>query len=285
MSVDQRLTLSRPLFADPHLQTRGHILRRQLLVRSRLQAVRLEARRHWGELAATAGSGALQRQGADPSQASFRLTQALPRIWDLITAGVLPQTVLEITGWDAIRPLHFYLLFKPPGAPMTAWHRDKDALPTTAPTVTCWVPLSDVREDSGLVYAEGTAALTPEEGMAEHDGAALLERVGAPLAPTGRVRVGDVDFHDGKIWHCGQPNKMGVNRDVIGICYVPADACFEPDPPGFDGESGRLMRRQLQSLYFQDLVPGDLIDGPAHPLISRGSLADVCSATTGGCPD
>lgn len=276
MFVDKRLTSNRHVFADVHLQAYGHILRRQLLVRSRLLAVRVEARRHWLELAAATGSGVLQRQGADRTQASFRLTKDWPRIWDLITAGVLPKTVLEITGWDAIRPLHFYLLFKPPGAPMTAWHRDKDALPTTAPTITCWVPLSDVRADSALVYAEATASLSPEAGMDAFNEEEFLRHPAGGIVEVGSVRVGDVDFHDGTIWHCGHPNRMGVNRDVIGICYVPADARFDPDPQGFHGKTGQLMRRQLQDLYFDHLSPGDLIDGPAHPLISLTSLAS-CS--------
>ena len=264
-----------PVYADPDFNALGHVLKRHLLGRSQLQAVRIEARRLWNSLAANGSSEALQRQGADPTQASFKLSPEHPRIWDLITAGVLPATVLELSGWAAIRPFHFYLLFKRPGASMTAWHRDKDALPTSAPTITCWVPLSDVQADSGLTYAEGTARLSAEAGMAENDGLDLIRSHGSPLVSTGAVRVGDVDFHDGKIWHCGEPNRMGVFRDVIGICYVPADACFEPDPPGFGGMRGNTMRRELQRLYFSHLATGEMISGPSHPVIHRQSMASL----------
>jgi hypothetical protein len=261
------------LYSDPDFNDLAHVLRRNLLGRSQLQAVRIEARRLWTALAARGSDGALQRQGADPTQASFRLSPEHPRLWELITSGVLPATVLEITGWSAIRPFHFYLLFKRPGAGMTAWHRDKDALPTSAPTITCWIPLSDVSVDSGLTYAQGTAALSAEEGMAENDGLDLIRNHGEPLVSTGAVRVGDVDFHDGKIWHCGEPNRMGVHRDVVGICYVPADACFEPDPPGYHGERGRAMRRELQKLYFSHLADGEMISGASHPIIDGHSVA------------
>ena len=249
------------------LQQRGHSRRDRLWDPEALAEVRFEALELWDRLRSGTRSDQLGRTGADPHGCDLRLSPQHPHIWSLLTSGALPRLVAEATGWTHFWPLHFGLLCKQPGAPMTGWHRDKDVIPSEAPILTCWIPLTPVAAGSGLHYAEGTAALSAAAG-ALADGSPLqhlLLRHGSPFVDTEAFAPGDVDLHDGKVWHCGLPNRMAQQRLALAACYLPATACLNPDPPGFDPPRGAELRRRIRELYFADLQPGDRLTGDAHP--------------------
>ena len=249
------------------LQQRGHSRRNQLWNEPELAGVRQEALELWETLRAPLRSAQLERTGGDPHGCDLRLSPSHPHIWALLTSGALPQLVAEATGWSRFWPLHFGLLCKQPGAPMTGWHRDKDVIPSDAPILTCWIPLTPVAANSGLHYAEGTAALSAEAGGLA-DGSplqSLLLRHGSPFVDTDAFAPGDVDLHDGKVWHCGLPNRMARQRLALAACYLPSTARLNPNPAGFDPPRGAALRQRIRELYFANLQPGELLRGDAHP--------------------
>ncbi len=236
----------------------------------RLVAVRQEAEELWQQQLSSSGNAAqLQRSGADPHGCEWRLSPKHPAIWTLLTSGALPQLVAKATGWQALRPLHFGVLRKQPGAAMTSWHRDKDVIPSDAPILTCWIPFTPVQEGSGLYYAEGTARLEPQQGCLnnENELKPLLLRSGMPMTSTSAFQPGDVDLHNGVVWHCGLPNRMAEPRLALAACFIPDGARLNPDPIGFNPARGATLRRRIRELYFPQLAPGDPLQGEAHPLI------------------
>ena len=247
----------------------GHARRDGLWTAASLQGVQQEALALWQKLSEGPRLEQLARTGADPHGCELRLSPRHQAIWALLTGGNLPRLVAEATGWRGLRPLHFGLLCKQPGASMTGWHRDKDVIPSDAPILTCWIPLTSVRANSGLHYAEGTARLEAKQGSLA-DGSpleALLLRHGMPFVSTADFQPGDVDLHDGQVWHCGLPNRMAHPRLALAACYVPASARLNPNPAGFDPPRGAALRHRIRELYFAQLQPGALLVGDAHPLL------------------
>lgn len=251
------------------LQRCGHARRDGLWAPSELQKVHQEALALWQALRSGQRGEQLGRTGADPHGCELRLSPRHPHIWALLTRGALPRLVAEASGWSGFRPLHFGLLCKQPGAAMTGWHRDKDVIPSDAPILTCWIPLTPVQAGSGLHYAEGTAALSAADGSLADGGPLqqLLLRHGMPFVDTTAFEPGDVDLHDGKVWHCGLPNRMTHQRLALAACYIPADARLNPSPAGFDPPRGAALRQRIRELYFPQLQPGELLQGDAHPLL------------------
>lgn len=253
------------------LQQCGHLRRDGLWTPQQLESVRQETEQLWQQLLSSNTSDAAQllRTGANPHGCELRLSRQHPHIWDLLTSGPLPQLVAAATGWWGLRPLHFAVLCKQPGAAMTAWHRDKDVIPSDAAIVTCWIPLTPVEANSGLYYAEGTARIDAQNGCLADDSGLqqLLLRSGMPFASTAAFAPGDVNLHNGLVWHCGLPNRMSSQRLALAACYVAAGARLNPDPKGFNPSRGTPMRRRIRELYFPGLQPGDLLEGDAHPLL------------------
>ena len=88
-----------------------------------------------------------------------------------------------------------------------------------------------------------------------------------PFVSTAAFAPGDVDLHNGLVWHCGLPNRMDRSRLALAACFVPAEARLNPDPAGFNPSRGAPLRRRIRELYFPHLQPGELLDGEAHPLL------------------
>jgi len=251
------------------LHATGHTRLNGLWNESELEPVRQEALALWEELTSGERGSQLRQTGADPYSTDLRLSPAHPQIWNLLTQGLLPQLMGRASGWRSFRPLHFGLLCKRPGAPMTGWHRDKDFVPTSAPILTCWIPLTAVESTSGLTYAEGTKNLSPDQGLLSQGGnlQQLLAQWGAPFVDTEPFQPGDVDLHDGHVWHCGKPNQMGHERLALAACYIPAQAALDLSPAGFSPPCGEALRRRIREIYFAQLQPGALLEGDAHPLL------------------
>lgn len=234
-----------------------------------LWPVRQEAQALWDTLIKHEANSQLRRTGADPYSCELRLSPDHPQIWSLLTQGALPKAIAKASGWQRFRPLHFGLLCKNPGAPMTGWHRDKDVIPSEAPILTCWIPLTPIKANSGLHYAEGTAQISPQQGCLSDDSSLqeLLTSCGAPFRDTADFLPGDIDLHNGLVWHCGLPNRMKWQRLSLAACYIPEGARLHPSPTGFNPARGASLRRKITEIYFPNLQTGDLLTGDHHPLL------------------
>lgn len=258
-----------PTDLQHQLEHSGHGRCDGLWPAERLRAVRQEAEALWEQQLSRGNAAQLERTGADPHGCEWQLSPEHPAIWALLTSGELPQLVAQATGWQALRPLHFGVLRKQAGAAMTCWHRDKDVIPSDAPILSCWIPLTPVQAGSGLYYAEGTARLPPQQGCLNDDNELrpLLLRSGMPMTSTHDFQPGDVDLHNGVVWHCGLPNRMAEPRLALAACFIPDGARLNPDPIGFNPARGASLRQRIRELYFPQLEPGDPLQGDAHPLI------------------
>ena len=175
--------------------------------------------------------------------------------------------VKEVSGLDAVRPFQFDLLTKAPGGPGTPWHRDRDFLPIDRQSYTCWIPLDPIPAHCTLVYAEGTAQLSPEQSDIPNPRALqqLLERHGAPMQALPAMQPGDVDIHEGQVWHYGPANATPHWRRALGVAYVADGTRLCTHPPGFSGAAGATMRATTLRTLFGPDAEGQAVQGSRHP--------------------
>ena len=188
-------------------------------------------------------------------------------LYTLLTDPALVAAVKEVSGLDAVRPLQFELLTKPPGGPCTPWHRDRDFLPIDRQSYTCWIPLNPIPAHCTLVYAEGTAQLPPEQSdIAQHDDLQqLLDRHGAPMQGLPAMQPGDVDIHEGQVWHYGPANATPHWRRALGVAFVADGTRLCTNPPGFSGADGAMMRAKTLRTLFGPDAEGQTVQGAQHP--------------------
>ena len=188
-------------------------------------------------------------------------------LFALLTDPALVAAVKEVSGLDAVRPFQFDLLTKAPGGPGTPWHRDRDFLPIDRQSYTCWIPLDPIPAHCTLVYAEGTAQLPPEQSDIPHPDALqqLLERHGAPMQALPAMQPGDVDIHEGQVWHYGPANATSHWRRALGVAYVADGTRLCIHPPGFSGAAGATMRATTLRTLFGPDAEGQAVQGSRHP--------------------
>ena len=181
----------------------------------------------------------------------------------------LISLIKSVSGSSKVRPIQVGLLTKFPGAPATPWHRDRDHLPISTNVYTAWIALTVVEGSSSLVYAEGTARIDPVITQVKSGNSlqSILQEYGNPLSTPVEMYAGDVDIHDGHVWHYGPPNYSDTMRHAIAIAYVPEGCCIELSPRGFDSIAGFPMRLSIMASNFPGLSDGDLIDLPFNNLI------------------
>ena len=213
----------------------------------------------------TQGRQALLGIQADGSHLrADRFDQAL---FALFTDPALVTAVKQASGLTAIRPFQFDLLTKAPGGPGTPWHRDRDFLPIDSQSYTCWIPLDPIPPQCTLVYAEGTAALHPKRSDVANSAElqSLLERHGAPMRPLPAMQPGDIDIHEGQVWHYGPANTTPEWRRALGVAFVADGTRLCVHPPGFSGPAGARMRSTTLATLFGPDAEGQLVQGPRHP--------------------
>ncbi|WP_413323908.1 phytanoyl-CoA dioxygenase family protein [Synechococcus sp. MIT S9503] len=188
-------------------------------------------------------------------------------VFDLLTNSSLVDAVKRVSGLDAIRPFQFDLLTKAPGGAGTPWHRDRDFLPIDSQSYTCWIPLDPVPDQCTLVYAEGTAKLPPEQSYAVGPNALqqLLERHGKPIRALPEMLPGDVDIHQGQVWHYGPANTTRNWRQALGVAFVEDGTRLCMHPQGFSGPAGAQMRTKTLLTLFGKQAEGQFVTGPRHP--------------------
>ena len=243
----------------------GHWLIPDLLDTQRLAAIKQKLHGHHGSHEQQPDHEALLGIQADG--------QHLPAlrfdddVFEFLTDPSLVEAVKRVSGLDAIRPFQFNLLTKAPGGPGTPWHRDRDFLPINSQSYTCWIPLDPVPDHCTLVYAEGTAKLPPEQSdvVGPHELQQLLEKHGAPIRALPAMHPGDVDIHQGHIWHYGPANTTRNWRQALGVAFVEDETRLCMHPQGFSGPAGAHMRIQTLLTLFGKQAEGQFVTGPRHP--------------------
>ena len=188
---------------------------------------------------------------------------------DLACNKQIAKAVKLASGHNQLRLLHTEIICKPSGARGTKWHRDKDYLPVSGETFTCWVPLTKTRSDCSLVYADGSTRIK-KKNIIINNNEELVEKIrkyGAPFYKLPTMNPGDINIHSGDIAHCSQDNSDDHTRISIAIVYVPEGSKFTLTPEQHSGMEGEELRKELMNTFFSHSKPGDMINSAHHPNI------------------
>jgi len=183
-----------------------------------------------------------------------------------VTNSSILSIIKSISGSRILRPIQVGLLTKIPGSPATPWHRDKDHLPVSTNVYTAWIPLTPIPPSLSLIYAEGTAITDPfnTQVSSSKSLSQILNDHGSPISEPVAMNPGDIDIHDGQVWHYGPANTSQSTRHAVAIAYVPDGSRIQLSPPGFDAFAGLPMRLSILSSNFPGLLDGDLIGSEHH---------------------
>lgn len=207
--------------------------------------------------------------GVSSQSNPFDLSKSESVLWHLIQSVELISAIKYVSGLSCIRPIHYGVLLKAPGAPMTAWHRDRDYLPISSNVFTAWIPLSFISSHFSIHYAEFTSCIDPclTKVSSTFSLADILAKYGDLIISAGDLYPGDIDIHEGHTWHYAPANTTSFPRVALGIAFVSDGTCIELCPSGFDSPSSLPLKIQTLSRYFPNLVDGDLIEGPCNPAL------------------
>ena len=207
--------------------------------------------------------------GVSSQSNPYDLSRSESVLWRLITCPSLLASIKSVSGYDHIRPIHYGVLIKSPGAPPTAWHRDRDYLPVSSNVFTAWVPLTYISSLSSIHYAEKTSFVDPLLTRVDSSNplSLVFEHYGDPIVSAGELKPGDIDIHDGHVWHFAPENTTNFHRVALGVAFVSDGTCIELSPMGFDSSVSLPIKLQTLSRYFPGLVDGSVISGPAHPVL------------------
>lgn len=199
--------------------------------------------------------------GINKNHNPYTLLEPVSIFHPFVTNSSILSIIKSISGSRFLRPIQVGLLTKVPGSPATPWHRDKDHLPVSTNVYTAWIPLTPIPPSLSLVYAEGTAVtdpcitqVSPSKTLSQ-----ILNDHGSPMSQPIAMNPGDLDIHDGRVWHYGPANTSQSTRHAVAIAYVPDGARIHLSPPGFDAFAGLPMRLSILSSNFPGLHDGDLI--------------------------
>ena len=81
------------------------------------------------------------------------------------------------------------------------------------------------------------------------------------------MEPGDIDIHEGQVWHYGPANKSPHWRRALGVAFIADDTRLCLNPPGFCGPSGAGMRSSTLTSLFGTNAEGTLVRGERHPLL------------------
>ena len=222
------------------------------------------------ELAAAVDAAVAKRKTHDtrtledksPYEQSFIQCQYLwedfPAVRPLMFHPALGAALGALLGAERVRLWHDQALYKEPGGRETDAHQDHAYWPIAeADTITAWIPLTEIDDESGCMgYVPGShlgevefVDIFGEPGS----GAALVARqkaapVWVPCKP------GDVIFHHGRAVHLAKPNRSGRMRRVYTGIYF-KDGCT------------RGTNRPHPSVDRDDIPVGGVIDGAATPVV------------------
>jgi hypothetical protein len=204
--------------------------------------------------------------GINKNHNPYSLIEPVSIFSPFVTNSSILSIIKSISGSRILRPIQVGLLTKIPGSPATPWHRDKDHLPVSTNVYTAWIPLTPIPPSLSLIYAEGTAITDPFKTQVSsfNSLSQILNDHGSPISDPIALNPGDIDIHDGRVWHYGPSNTSQSTRHAVAIAYVPDGARIQLSPPGFDAFAGLPMRLSILSSNFPGLLDGDLIGSEHH---------------------
>lgn len=184
----------------------------------------------------------------------------------LIYHSTLLALIRDLFQSHDVIPIQTGILTKAAGAPATPWHRDRDHLPISTNVLSAWIPLTPIRPQESIIYADRTASIDPILSQVHRDNPFddVQHKYFSPLSCGGSLVPGDVDIHDGHIWHMAPANDTNQVRIAVGVAYVPLGSRIDLASRGFDCLSGLPVRLDILASNFPGLSDGDLI--PYDPL-------------------
>lgn len=248
------------------LNKNGHIRINKFLTSTSelMKSVRSYADDEWQKTIQATKSNDFKSTGGTTEEFKFGLNgkEDTP-LYKLASYPSILRTVSILSEWESISLLHAYLFYKSPSGGFTPWHQDNAYLPVDQKAITIWIPLVDLEDPNGMVFANGSQELNvrwndiKEKGLhnyfTEHN--CQFELVSSLCA-------GDVDIHDGHVVHCGTDNFMKQTRRVIAIAYVSGNSRYSIkhidqhlDPSNKDLK----MRKELSRVYFEGANEGDFV--------------------------
>lgn len=185
----------------------------------------------------------------------------------------IARMVADLMGVERVRLFCEDWLVKEPGARITPWHQDEAVFPFAArATVTCWIPIQDVRPGDGLLrFARGSQhiGIAPIENISdisEAEFARIIAAHGFPIDELPPVFVGDVSFHDGRTIHGAFPNTSEAPRVALALhCYADGARIKEATTP----KLVELLANSAPGLKLGDLAANErwplIYDADARP--------------------
>lgn len=213
-----------------------------------------------------------------------------PSCREVVFSPRIATAAAQLLGTDGVRLFFDEAVNKPPTAVPTPWHRDGVYwgidqshldLPPGMDCIRIWITLTDLLDDtSALAFVSGShrvpgksfgfgapgfadpavERLPPVEQLpfpeGEHHDATVDGKDGEVVLYQG-LRAGDATFHAGGTMHAASRNRSGVDRPVLAVTHMPPGTRMGPNPP------------DIQREIFAPHQPGDVLDGPKHPLLGR----------------
>ena len=184
-------------------------------------------------------------------------------LYQLATCSEIINCIQSLSGWGSVSLLHAYLFYKAPQGGFTPWHQDSSYLPIRGKTITIWIPLIELPEPNGMVFANGSQDLSINWNEIQETGIhKYFTSRDCTFELISNLLPGDVDVHDGYVIHCGTDNFMPHTRKVVAIAYVSGEDIYDPSfvDLRLDPNSGDLvMRSELSKAYFHSIEPGDKV--------------------------
>jgi len=186
------------------------------------------------------------------------LWEDFPGVRPLMFHPALGAALGALLDAERVRLWHDQALYKEPGGRETDAHQDHAYWPIAeADTVTAWIPLTEIDEETGCMgYVPGSHLgdlefvdifRKPGSGV-ELVAKQSIEPVFVPCKP------GDVIFHHGRTVHLAHPNRSERMRRVYTAIYL-KDGCTR----GSD--------RPHPSVDRDGIGVGDVINGAATPVV------------------
>lgn len=196
-----------------------------------------------------------------PFSQSFTMCQYLwedhPDVAPLTFHPRIAGLAAALLGCERVRLWHDQALYKEAGGRETEMHQDQPYWPIAErDTVTAWIPLSEVNEETGQM------GYVPGSHLGDVTFVNVFTEPGAGRAFEARQQArpvfvdcapGDVVFHHGSTIHLARPNRSGAVRRVHTAIYF-RDGCT---------------RKNAQAHYSLDrdgIAVGAVIDGRATPI-------------------
>lgn len=208
----------------------------------------------------------------------------------VVLSEPLGRLAAQLLGTDGVRLFFDEAVNKPMPAVPTPWHRDGVFwgidqrhldLPWGMDCVRIWIPLIDLPPElGGMAFVSGSHRVAGRAftygawGWREQDerypppstlplppGGGHRAWVGGrerPVVQYRNLRAGDATVHVGGTMHAAAANQTLADRPAMVVCYMPPGTKMAEDPP------------EIQRHIFAPATPGDVLDGPKHPLVGVG---------------